>query len=225
METLAKDVTEEYELVHETEEKNKKIASLNQQLKAYSQTIDSFIREKELLAAKRKIHDDMGRTLILLRLYMENEDKKAEDRKELLNLWRQNLVLLKGGIKNPDKGSSWDKLIGAARGAGIDLDLKGSLPSEKKTLGLLTEILHEAINNAILHGQAKTLFLDIVEDKMTYTFTIRNDGLRPLGPLVEKGGLKNIRRRVEMEGGSLYITGNPDFLMQIVLRKEVSHDI
>lgn len=225
IETLANDVTEEYRLVNEIKENNKKIESLNKNLKAYSQNIDAFIREKELLAAKRKIHDDIGRSLIHFRLYMEAQDKTADERNELIHLWKQNIVLLKGGVKKGQKGSSWEKLVKAANSAGVDIQMTGKLPAEEKILALLTEILHESINNAILHGHAKTLFLDICEDHTHYHMTIKNDGTKPVGPIVEKGGLKNIRKLVEMEAGTVTIIDSHDFMMTIVLQKGGRYDI
>ncbi|MDO5301108.1 MAG: hypothetical protein Q4E76_01185 [Tissierellia bacterium] len=221
VETLARDVTEAYGLIQEIRENNRKIRQLNQNLKDYSKNIKGFIREREVLSAKRKIHDDMGRSLILFRMYMEQEPKTARQRRELTLLWRQNILLLKGGMARSPKGSPWEKLTEAARDAGMAIEMTGSLPSEARAQAILTEILHESINNAILHGHAKTLYLDLTEDGGQYHFTIGNDGAAPEGPIVEKGGLKNIRKLVEMEGGSVTIRESLDFVMNIALPKGV----
>ncbi|MDO5027670.1 MAG: hypothetical protein Q4E36_00260 [Bacillota bacterium] len=224
LETIVSDLSEEYRLVNEIKENNKKSQALNNKLKAYRENLDSFIRDKELLAAKRKIHDDFSRSLILFRIYMEDGEKTWEKRRQLLSLWKQNLVLLKGGMTKESRDSSWEKLVKAAASAGLNIQLSGDLPRQGKILQLLIDILHEAINNAIVHGQAKTLFLQIVESDNSFRFFISNDGLRPAGPIVEKGGLKNIRRLVELEAGSFSISQDPDFVMEIVLGKEADED-
>lgn len=223
IETVASDVTEEYALIEQMKEKNEKIKEINKNLKVFNKNIDSFIREKELLEAKRKIHDDIGRSLILFRMYMEDENKTAAKGVDLINLWKQNITLLKGGLES-ENNSSWDRLYKASKSAGLEIKITGQLPRCEKTLALLTHILHEAINNAILHGQAKTLFLNIVAEDLYYKITITNDGIKPVGKIVEKGGLKNIRRLVEMEGGTLEIRDDPCFVMDIVLRKEVNNE-
>lgn len=223
IETIASDITEEYVLIEKMREQNKKIQEINKNLKLFNKNIDSFIREKELLEAKRKIHDDIGRSLIHFRVYLDDENKNSLKRQDLINSWNQNIILLKGGDRN-ESSSSFDKLYEAAKSAGLDIKISGNLPSCEDTLNLLIQILHEAINNAILHGQAKTLFLYICEDNLSYKFTITNDGIVPDGEIVEKGGLKNIRKLVEMEGGSFDIRNKPYFIMDIVLRKGVSNE-
>lgn len=40
---------------------------VNERLKEYSSKVDSYMREKEILAAKIKVHDDIGRSLIALK--------------------------------------------------------------------------------------------------------------------------------------------------------------
>lgn len=218
-EILANNITREHQLIDQIKLNNSKISLLNKRLKSYNLKIDNHIREKELLNAKRKIHDDIGRALIFLRIYLQNPERTSNDKNELINLWKQNIVLLKGEAKNQKMVSNWEKLIEAAKSIDIDIELKGSLPKNKKVLSILTSITHESINNAILHGKAKKLFLNIDENDHNYFFKISNDGLKPNGPIVEKGGIKNIRGLVEIEGGTMKLSSNKDFILEIFLPK------
>lgn len=181
--------------------------------------MDDLIREKEILKAKRKIHDDIGQSLITFRFYLQNSDKNPQYRSQLVNLCRQNIMLLKGPTETAKSSSNWEKLRKATQSVGISLVVKGNLPKEEKSLSILTEIVHEATNNAILYGNAKKITVKIREKKTLYTFIISNDGTRPQKPVVEKGGLKNMRKWVEMEGGTMTIKSRPRFLLEINLPK------
>lgn len=224
-ETIAKDITREYLLIKKIREKNEKVEQLNLRLKNYNAKVDDLIREKEILKAKRKIHDDIGQSLITFRFYLQNSDKNPQYRSQLVNLCRQNIMLLKGPTETAKSSSNWEKLRKATQSVGISLVVKGNLPKEEKSLSILTEIVHEATNNAILYGNAKKITVKIREKKTLYTFIISNDGTRPQKPVVEKGGLKNMRKWVEMEGGTMTIKSRPRFLLEINLPKRGRYEL
>jgi signal transduction histidine kinase len=224
VECLTTDITSEYELVREIRENNRKVKALNEKLKAYNKKIDKFTREKELLRAKRKIHDDIGRSLIFLRIYLENSDSSLDERKELINLWKQNIILLKGGVNNGPAPSQWERLKATAENVGINIKITGEVPTEKRVLSIFTEVVHESLNNAILHAKAKTLYIDIMTNEENYNFKITNNGVKASDPIVEKGGLKNIRRLIEMENGSMDVADSPEFAICITLPKGVKDE-
>lgn len=54
---------------------------------------------------------------------------------------------------------------------------------------------------------------------------IRNDGIPPRSPLVEKGGLQNIRQSIEGCGGQVTIQGDTNFILDLTWPKGVNYDL
>ncbi|OPY79343.1 MAG: Oxygen sensor histidine kinase NreB [Syntrophorhabdus sp. PtaU1.Bin153] len=76
----------------------------------------------------------------------------------------------------------------------------------------LYRIAQEAVNNAIKHGQAKNIVIDLNTENETTVLTIRNDGLafRRGDPLRKGMGLSIMKHRASMIGASFDIRNDPD---------------
>ena len=231
-ETLAYKITLEWALYQEIEEKNKQIKKINTSLKEYQKNVVEFTRNKEILQAKIKIHDKIGQCLIYFKRYLDMEEKTKESRDKLINLWKESLLMFEGKNDNinDDKNSSkneakFDKLISTAKDIGVLVDVKGNIPKEEGDLKLLVEIAHEALNNAIRHGQAKNIWIDLSEDKVNINCKIINDGKFVKAPIIEKGGLKNIRQSIENCGGKMKINLDSNFTLSLSWPKGVNYDL
>lgn len=231
-ETLAYKITLEWALYQEIEEKNKQIKKINTSLKEYQKNVVEFTRNKEILQAKIKIHDKIGQCLIYFKRYLDMEEKTKENRDKLINLWKESLLMFEGKNDNinDDKNSSkneakFDKLISTAKDIGVLVDVKGNIPKEEGDLKLLVEIAHEALNNAIRHGQAKNIWIDLSEDKVNINCKIINDGKFVKAPIIEKGGLKNIRQSIENCGGKMEINLDSNFTLSLSWPKGVNYDL
>lgn len=53
----------------------------------FNEEVETVTRQKEMLEAKMKVHDDLGRVLLALRTYLE-EPENSKRRKELLAMWK-----------------------------------------------------------------------------------------------------------------------------------------
>ena len=58
-------MTSYYSLLEEIKEKNDSLRRLNKRLFEYGEKINQLIIEKEILEAKRKVHDDLGKLLLV----------------------------------------------------------------------------------------------------------------------------------------------------------------
>jgi len=76
----------------------------------------------------------------------------------------------------------------------------------------LYRIVQEAVNNAIKHGQAKNIVIDLNAENGTTVLTIRNDGLafRRGDPHRKGMGLSIMKHRANMIGASLDIRNDAD---------------
>jgi len=227
-ETLAYDITLEWALYQQIQEKNKQIEKMNASLKDYQINVGKYTRQKEILQAKIKIHDKIGQSLIYFKRYLDMDVKTKEDRDKLISLWMESLVMLDEKSEDPDSAKSinkFKKLISTAKDIGVTVNVDGKLPAEDGDLNLLVKIVHESLNNAIRHGQAKNIWIDLDEDDINIHSRIKNDGIIIHGPIIEKGGLKNIRQIIESCGGKMKIQSDSHFILDLTWPKGGNHDL
>lgn len=227
-ETLAYDITLEWALYQQIQEKNKQIEKMNASLKDYQINVGKYTRQKEILQAKIKIHDKIGQSLIYFKRYLDMDVKTKEDRDKLISLWMESLVMLDEKSEDPDSAKSinkFKKLISTAKDIGVTVNVDGKLPAEDGDLNLLVKIVHESLNNAIRHGQAKNIWIDLDEDDINIHSRITNDGIIIHGPIVEKGGLKNIRQIIESCGGKMKTQSDSHFILDLTWPKGGNYDL
>ena len=124
-EIVALDVTEQYELRRELEERNERLNSVNERLRIFSRDMSRLTAEKELLDAKIKVHDDLGRSLLAFRAYLTAEPPKR-DRSKLLPLWRYVISVMK---KETVPSEEWDAIEKTAESLHIQIEINGDLPA------------------------------------------------------------------------------------------------
>ena len=227
-ETLAYDITLEWALYQQIQEKNKQIEKMNASLKDYQINVGKYTRQKEILQAKIKIHDKIGQSLIYFKRYLDMDVKTKEDRDKLISLWMESLVMLDEKSEDPDSAKSinkFKKLISTAKDIGVTVNVDGKLPAEDGDLNLLVKIVHESLNNAIRHGQAKNIWIDLGEDDVNINCRITNDGIIVHGPIIEKGGLKNIRQIIESCGGKMKTQSDSHFILDLTWPKGGNYDL
>ena len=171
--------------------------------------MNAMIREEEILAAKIRIHDDVGRALLALKSYLI----RGGDREALMELWKFTTEVLKG---ENDPDSSADRigaLKDAAEAVGVELTVNGSIPEELRKV--IAIAIHECLTNTVKHADGTKLNVDITEENGLVTAVFTNDGKPPEGELSEKGGLKSLRTAVEQVRGEMELAADPQFRLTI----------
>lgn len=217
-ETVSVNVTEEYRLTQEIKNRNLRLEEVNRKLKEYISKVDELTREKEILAAKIKVHDDIGRALLSFRNYLSSDTKNRED---LIAHWKQNIAIMKGEAEQNADPSDWENLMNAAKSVGVRIVLKGKLPREKQIRNTVIHVIHECLNNTVRHANGSLLKVDIEDKKGIFRMEISNDGRPPRGKIKESGGLANLRKSIEMAGGTMKIESLPKFLLKVRMPKGV----
>lgn len=242
-EIVALDVTEQYELRRELEERNERLNSVNERLRIFSRDMSRLTAEKELLDAKIKVHDDLGRSLLAFRAYLTAEPSKR-DRSKLLPLWRYVISVMK---KETAPSEEWDAIEKTAESLHIQIEINGDLPAGLADLPVsgaarsaIMAAIRECLTNTARHAGGDRLFVLIkcgVEQGADHASTsgnpsasgtapcadaphgirveITNNGRMPLTPVQEAGGLSNLRRMVERAGGNMTIESSPQFLLRL----------
>ena len=211
----ASDITQLYEVNQELEVKNKELKALNMRLRDYGENIVELTRSRERLETKTRIHGELGQVLLASKRYLLDNSADAP-----VELWKKNIAMLRKEAKAEQEEMPLEMLSRIADATGIKLDVSGEMPEDKKVQKLFMEASAEALTNAVSHADAKTLVITLAEVPESYSITFKNDGDNPTEPIVEGGGLTNLRRKVEEQFGTMEISIEPEFSLNVTVRKE-----
>lgn len=208
IETLAADVSTEYALVRQLEERNARLREMNERLRSYGRDVARQTRAQEVLAAKIRVHDEVGRALVALRVY-ELQAPEERDRQALLAQWERVTRLLQSAEQTDERPDDWTLLAQAAHAVDVRLVVKGALPEDERLRALAVTVVHECLNNAVRHGEAHEVVVFSQVYDGVWELRVSNDGQTPECPAEETGGLANVRAAVERAGGTLELSWAP----------------
>lgn len=212
---IGADITEETLLNRQLEADNRHLAEINRRLRLYSENVAAVMREQELLRAKARIHDELGRALLATRRCLSGD---AGDADALCALWRQNLLLLRSGAAAEADAGSMERLLRAARDIGVRVDIRGDFPAGDTPAARLAEAAaHECLTNLVRHAGGVHLDILVRRTRGGWHIEYANDGAPPAGPISEGGGLSALRERVEAAGGAMTLAHAPRFLLTLYL--------
>ena len=215
-EYAAYDVTEQYLKSEELKKRNERLAAVNAKIRLYSRNMDAIVREKEILAAKVRIHDDAGRSLLVLRAYLSGHGA----RKDVTELWERTVSVLKRESEIADNDDRLAALSEAANAVGVRLELRGEMPGDKTAGRIVAAAIHECLTNTVKHAGGDSLNVRLTEDGNDIRITITNNGRPPEKPIAETGGLNDLRKTVGMYGGTMDIHTEGGFTFTITINKE-----
>ena len=211
-------ITEEARLQRELEEDNLRQKAMNRRLRQYGQDVQEATREKEILRAKTRVHDEIGYSLLQTRQFLSGTQDDAES---VCAAWRQNVRLLLGKYADEQHVDTFDQLAHAACAIGVTIARRGAFPAENTESAQLVEAAaHECLTNLVRHAGGTRL--EIIGKKTASGWRIHylNDGKAPDGPIVEGSGLSALRTQTEAAGGKMNIEYAPRFELTLALPEE-----
>ena len=212
------DITEEARLQWELEKDNLRLKDMNRRLRQYGQDVQEATREKEILRAKTRVHDQIGHALLQTRQFLSDTQGDAES---VCAAWRQNVRLLLGKYADEQHVDTFDQLAHAACAIGVTIARRGAFPAENTESAQLVETAaHECLTNLVRHAGGTRL--EIIGEKTASGWCVRylNDGSTPSGPIVEGSGLSALRTQTEVAGGKMNIEYAPRFELTLALPEE-----
>ena len=215
-ELIAYDVTTQYRLSEELDARNESLRRVNERLRRYSREIERSTTESEILSAKMHVHDNVGRSLLAFRSYLEQPETER-DRSKLLLLWRHTAAILKNEASPVKQSSAWEQLCKAAQSVDVEIVQDGTLPENERERAVIIAAVHECLTNTVKHAKGNQLFLKLRASDTSLTAELTNNGLPPDAEIRETGGLMNLRRKVEAVGGTMETRGKPHFLLRVEL--------
>lgn len=218
----AMDVTELHEKRAELERDNQALTEANQRAQKLYAELDQIVREKETLALKIKVHDDMGQCLLATRNLLM-QDSSLEDFRSGGRRWAQTLQRIIAADRSRCSAGESDPLLGLIASAaeiGIQVRVQGRLPAMEENARLMIAAMRECATNTVRHAGGREMTVQIAQTQKADVVVITNDGKPPEGEIVEGGGLTGLRRSVENRNGTMMVRGEPAFRLSIVLPRE-----
>jgi len=217
-EMIAVDITEEYALSLDLQEKNAELSEFNRRMRRYGEKIDEYTAEKEALEAKIHIHDELGKLLLTTSKRLR-ENSSAQEKRNLLKMWRRDLDAF-GAFRNDRRHDSYRELMLVAKAIGVKIVFDGVRPKGKRATKIVVTAVKECMTNTVSHAKGDETYVTIKESGTSFALTVKNNGLPPTEEIKEGGGLSSLRALVEREGGTMMVKSLPEFELKIILPQE-----
>ena len=211
-------LTEQYERELELKNQTKELKEISRKLKHLSDNVLILAREKEVLAAKTKLHDQMGSGLTAVRQLLLHQGEAGSE--NAVKLLRQAVSAVKNDNEYPPEKDELAKFLQDAGTIGVKINLSGNLPECEELSFVFLIAMRECLSNSVRHAGATELWIKMQEDDSSVSIHIANEGRPPESEVVPKGGLHNLYRYVMDCGGTMTIRSKPSFALTIILPKE-----
>lgn len=182
--------------------------------------------EKEALAEKTRIHDTLGRCLLMTKGYLLNSARVDKD--ALFFEWNRAMSNIDEASQESSENSEsvdYSTCIRQAKSMGVDVLLSGTIPANKQLRSVIDTAITVHITNILRHTAGRKAYVSIESDEKSCIIVLKEDAAELDGAasseinetVKETGGLKNLRYRVESAGGTMKVTPGPEFTIRIEL--------
>ena len=219
---VAVDVTEITKLNEEIEATNTELLKVNVELSKQLKNLEETCKQEAALQMHKRVHDEIGQRLSILHQWLEGSNSEEITQTQAVELVSNiTTKLRKKEIEPEDELAS---VIDAFAQAGVKIGIRDPyslVPSPSRGDGpCLAEILREAATNALKHGHARNVWVNIYRSENSQAITITNDGegakVKP-----ELGcGLRSMKAKIESAGGTFEISSTDPFTIVVTYENE-----
>lgn len=220
------DVTELHEKRSELERDNQALTEANRRAEKLYVELDQIVREKETLAMKMRVHDDMGQCLLSTRNLLLAMDASLEDFRAGGRRWSETLRRITAAgdgshvRHSADSSDPLPELMASAAEIGVRVRVQGELPELEENARLMIAAMRECATNTVRHAGGSEMTVRLTQTQKADIAVITNNGKPPEGEIVEGGGLSGLRQSVENRYGTMTVRCEPAFRLSIVLPRE-----
>ncbi len=215
---IAFDVTDLQRKRVELTKENEQLSKVQAHLKRLSANVVAITREEEILNAKIRVHDEMGRCLMVAQKYLKTNSTDSISESDVLS-WKRAVSMIKYNNETVEEDMMW-QIRKTCESVKLRIVQTGSLPKKEKVAYVLTCAIRECVTNAVYYAGANELYVDFTENEKEAVVVVANNGKQPDREIVEGGGLSTLRRRVECIGGTMCIQSVPEFRLTVIVPKE-----
>ena len=202
----AAEITELYRISEELYENTIRLQEMQKRQKALLDSIVEVNLNKEILATKMHIHDELGHCLLATTKAI-TEDSLTENADTLRKSWNSTIHDFSNisTVWTVPDSSLQAELMQVAELIGCKVIFLGEQPTQRKALQLLYAAIREALTNAVRHANATELMVKIEQDEKNYHIEISDNGGVSVSSITEGNGLSALRQRLEQEGATLKV--------------------
>ena len=190
----------------------------SQQLRCAQHEIARLAKLAERERITRDLHDVLGHTLSLIVMKSELAQKQFSaspqatvlQAQQIETIAREALVRVREtihGYAAPSLAPELDRIVAALRSVGLTVhcsaDIQTLTPVQQSIFAM---VLKEASTNILRHAHASTCRIQILQSDNTVSLRIQDDGRG--SPNYEGFGLRAMRERLQLLGGSLQVTAH-----------------
>lgn len=219
----ASEITEEYRKTEELRTMQKGLAALGERLAKVNREIVDLTAEREMLNAKIRIHDEMGKNLLIVKHFILNGGTESEKAAMIGSLY-QNVSFLMKDLPAAARDEC-ELMIDTASRLGVTVFVTGTIPDCEPQRHILATAIHECFTNTLRHAHGNELYMNIEDDEDRLRVVLTNNGNKPAGEIEERGGLVLLRDLTEREGGRMTILNDPSYAVVLELPKEEYYGI
>ena len=161
-------------------------------------------------------HVTLGQCLLAIQAYLTGG---GDDRETVTRELADTVSLLRNNTAEEHTDDKLYALNEAAKTVGVEIRIHGELPPQWKDV--IEVAIHECLTNTVKHAGGRLLEVTVRQAKNAVTVELTNDGKPPKGPVIETGGLKNLRALVENRGGRMTVESEPAFRLVLEFEGEV----
>ncbi|MFZ5351725.1 MAG: sensor histidine kinase [Bacillota bacterium] len=210
---------------------SQELESAKKQIELYSHQVENLASVKERQRISEEIHDTIGHRLTALLMQMEAGvrllDSGNQSGRELLDMsvenLRESIDVLRQTVRSM-RPKQYRNLIFSIEemlkkfkretGINTSFDVKGAavrlLPGVEM---VLYKNVQEAVTNAVRHGKARNILIQLIYEEAIILLRIKDDGAGCTD--IKKGiGLSAMEDRLKFVGGSLNIDGSSGFIIE-----------
>ncbi len=217
-EVIFSDVTELYEKNLKLKEQTVQLEKISRDLKVLSDNVSTMTKEKELLAAKTRLHDRMSAGIIAMRQILQQE-QTTEETADAVSLFQKAVSAIKNDNEYPLERGELAEFMRDADTIGVKAELNGELPQQQEQHRVFLIAMRECLTNSVRHADATILKINIQEADNYFSIRITNNGKNPESKVIPKGGLLNLYNHITNLGGTMDIQSKPVFVLTVTVPK------
>lgn len=213
---VADDVTERWDAVTLLAYQNQVLEKRGKELRHTIEHLQAICESEEIARSKGRVHDLLGQRISLLLRGLRDNQQPDET---LLMDFIHNLSSMLREDRTPDPARRLAMLKETFQKMGVAVEIHGALPENMAVADSFAEIAVECVTNAVRHGYATRIQFHFFQNEC-WRMTVTDNGIPPVGPIREGGGITEMRRRIQRLGGTMELYTVPRFSIQIFVPKE-----
>lgn len=213
---VADDVSERWDAVTLLAHQNRILEKRGKELRHTIEHLQTICEAEEIARSKGRVHDLLGQRISLLLRALRDDQQPDET---LLMDFIHNLPSMLREDRTLDPARRLAMLKETFQKMDVSVEIHGGLPENISVADNFAEIAVECVTNAVRHGYATRIQIHFFQNEY-WRMTVTDNGIPPVGPIREGGGITEMRRRIQRLGGTMELYTVPRFSIQIFVPKE-----